>query len=667
MSALSLVSPRLRVLNVRDANGAEHGSEDGRFTGQGGGSGDKPAWKPRLAEAGAEPAPERRAEVRGKFEKAPTLEASSDELKRLDKSQGAMKAVIGWAEKKGVLGDHRNEDTGLDEIEVTRGSVRNVIGHAAGDGKLALLAVAPDLIKTGVYLETTRRNEHGLVSHIFAGKARVDGEDYVVGFSVNEDVNGRRYYNHEMTETEKALGPSRPPDPQESAGTCAIREPISNILRKYLSVKSEDGKEGASARPRALNSLHVADASGGKRWKDANGFLHIALRFLRTGLLDYAPSPETFPDGVPAGAVGPAGLVTVLVEPEELRDADSLASLAGMPCLREHDWAGPEKKLDVVGGVAGTPEFDGEYVTGEAVVTDADVIRRLEAGELAEVSAAYVHEVEWTPGTSEGKSFAGKQRNIRYNHFVLLPEGEGRAGRQVRVTNQKEKEVDESKKEGGGYLAVFSRKLGRLVFARNADDAEAVAKADAAEEKPPVKPAEKAANEDGHEEKEVQAADRMLAEIAKLKAVNAELTARIETLEKELSAAKDADKVEAEAEALNSEREEACEVMAANGIDRARALNSIREGKLRGHELRVFAMNSVRKAAGRVAIPEDQAKDAAAVAGMWSVVKDFADRAAETRKIVVGGAAPGRVRAMNAFADARKAQLNALGFATAEK
>lgn len=233
------------------------------------------------------------------------------------------------------------------------------------------------------------------------------------------------------------------------------------------------------AKAKAMNAVFTDALASRRRWYDDNGFLHISLRFMRTGTLQYQNTPETFPNGVPPHAVDHRGVVTVMVEPSDLGESESLASLAGLPCLRTHDWASPDKDLDQTGSVAGVPEFDGEYVIGEAVITDAETIRRIESGVLVEVSAAYVHEIDWTPGEHQGEPYAGKQRRIRYNHFVLLEEGEGRAGSAVRVTNSKEKEdMSEPNKEGG--ILVWLKSLGgKPVRVMNADDAEKVAEVDA--------------------------------------------------------------------------------------------------------------------------------------------------------------------------------------------
>lgn len=418
------------------------------------------------------------------------------------------------------------------------------------------------------------------------------------------------------------------------------------------------------ATAKAMNAVFTDRLAQRQRWYDDNGFLHISLRFMRTGTLKYAPTPETFVNGVPPDAIGPDGYVTVMVEPADLGEPESLSSLAGMDGLRVHDWANPEKPRDDVGSVAGIPAFDGEYVVGEAVIKDAETIRRLEDGELVEVSAAYVHEIDWTPGEHKGTPYAGKQRRIRYNHFTLLPAGEGRAGSEVRVTNSKEQKLSDKKE---GWIGVYSRKLKKLVFAQNADDAEEIAEADAkAENETPSGDGNEGKRQDAEHEKAevVQGEERkamieeMIAKVTALTAERDELVSQLEELKASLEAGISADKIEAEADQMAAEREEAAEVMNSNGIDRQKAMNSFKEKHLRGTALKVFAMNSIREMKKRDPIPEEQASNAIAVNAMWDVVKDSVN----VKTAVIG--APLTATAMNA--DERKTMqektLHGLGF-----
>ena len=91
----------------------------------------------------------------------------------------------------------------------------------------------------------------------------MDGKRYAVGFVVREDVNGRRYYDHELTEIAAIDGLAKAESqsaqtPQSTAGTrpsasqptevaTANRESVKSIVRKHLSVKYSPDMEGRAA------------------------------------------------------------------------------------------------------------------------------------------------------------------------------------------------------------------------------------------------------------------------------------------------------------------------------------------------------------------------------------------------------------------------------------
>ena len=115
---------------------------------------------------------------------------------------GYVGRIVEWLQSKGVIGQYKNNETEWDNIAVSRSSVKGVIHHYAGIGKITLLEATPDLIKNGIFLETNPKNDNGLISHIFADKATVDGVPYAVSYVVREDKNGRRHYDHSLTKIE---------------------------------------------------------------------------------------------------------------------------------------------------------------------------------------------------------------------------------------------------------------------------------------------------------------------------------------------------------------------------------------------------------------------------------------------------------------------------------
>ena len=143
-------------------------------------------------------------EKRAKFDALPSPEVNSDEVRNIPATGGGyVGRIVEWLKPKGVLGHkYTNDDTGWDNITISRSSVKSVTHHDAGPGKVSLLEAVPILIKNGIYLETNPKNDEGLISHIFAGKATIDNIPYAVSYIVREDHNGRRYYDHSLIKIE---------------------------------------------------------------------------------------------------------------------------------------------------------------------------------------------------------------------------------------------------------------------------------------------------------------------------------------------------------------------------------------------------------------------------------------------------------------------------------
>ena len=193
-------------------------------------------------------------EKRAKFDALPSPEVNSDEVRNIPVTGGGyVGRIVEWLQSKGVIGQYKNDETGWDNIVVSRTSVKSVAHHGAGVGKIALLEAAPYLIKNGVYLETNPKNDQRLTSHIFAGKATIDGTQYAVSFVIREDQNGRRYYDHSLTKIE-ALDRIDDQAPRAFTGgkneglrlqtTRPDAKPVGeettvNILKKHLGVNTQ--------------------------------------------------------------------------------------------------------------------------------------------------------------------------------------------------------------------------------------------------------------------------------------------------------------------------------------------------------------------------------------------------------------------------------------------
>lgn len=150
------------------------------------------------------------------------------------------------------------------------------------------------------------------------------------------------------------------------------------------------------------------------------GGLCVEAAVARTGVLDYSDGTRSWREYRPE---------------EEVFAADSLATLRGAVVTDEHPAAlvTPETFASVARGNAlGDPRRDGGLVVADLMVQDADLCRKVLAGERREVSCGYTCEVEQTPGvTPEGERYDAIQRRIRHNHVALLAPGEGRSGPEV--------------------------------------------------------------------------------------------------------------------------------------------------------------------------------------------------------------------------------------------
>jgi hypothetical protein len=176
-----------------------------------------------------------------KFDALSPVNVSSDEVRTLGHGEGFRRRVLDWIIKKDILKNYHNADKGWD-ITFNNRSVRNTAGHKAGEGKIALLKYVPDLIKNGIYLETTTK-DGGATSHIFAAKANLDGKPSIVGFVVREVENGKRYYDHTIRIEDEGWAEPR----TRESDTTATEPPeaptsVYNILKKHLGVNTHDKK-----------------------------------------------------------------------------------------------------------------------------------------------------------------------------------------------------------------------------------------------------------------------------------------------------------------------------------------------------------------------------------------------------------------------------------------
>lgn len=135
-----------------------------------------------------------------------------------------------------------NADTGWG-VQVTPRGITKTLSHGYDELLARSVPFIPQIIESGIHLDSVEKKP-GLMSHIFANKIRLDGQDYVVGFVLREDVNGNRFYDHELTKiiNPDSLNADRFPGGSVVHAARANRGDVMNILRERLGVNDGTGQ-----------------------------------------------------------------------------------------------------------------------------------------------------------------------------------------------------------------------------------------------------------------------------------------------------------------------------------------------------------------------------------------------------------------------------------------
>lgn len=151
-------------------------------------------------------------------------------------------SVLQWAKKHfGEKPTVDNADTGW-TVAITPKGIKDTLHHGF-DGLLARsVPFIPQLVESGIHLDSIEKKP-GLMSHIFANRIRLDGQEYVVGFVLREDDSGNRFYDHELT---GIIAPDwLKPGPALQEGNVVHqtnRGDVMNILRDRLGVNDGTGR-----------------------------------------------------------------------------------------------------------------------------------------------------------------------------------------------------------------------------------------------------------------------------------------------------------------------------------------------------------------------------------------------------------------------------------------
>lgn len=174
-------------------------------------------------------------------------------------------------------------------------------------------------------------------------------------------------------------------------------------------------------------------ALGSKRAKTPEGYLLcLGVPFARTGI-QYYREKEIKSDGADSQ-------VSVLRQHDEVFNPATLASFEGKPITSPHppQFITPDNwqhyaKGHVQNVRRGEKLPDGEHaLIGDLLITDSDLIARIESNLITELSAGY--DTEYVPDAHAPNIY--KQTNIRGNHVAVVPNG--RAGSSVKILDAKE-------------------------------------------------------------------------------------------------------------------------------------------------------------------------------------------------------------------------------------
>ena len=185
----------------------------------------------------------------------------------------------------------------------------------------------------------------------------------------------------------------------------------------------------------------IFDTKNSNREKDANGFLHVKnCHCTKVQIAQYLGceiSNDLIPDKV----------YNVFRPEEELKKADTVQSLNGVPLQLEHhdDTAEKPAQYTRIGATGTDAVFEYPYLSNSLHFFNQKAIDLIESGEKCELSIGYDCEIHKEAGEFEGVPYDFVQRNIKIQHVALVECG--RAGADVKVSDSKEIILNSEKNE----------------------------------------------------------------------------------------------------------------------------------------------------------------------------------------------------------------------------
>ena len=179
-----------------------------------------------------------------------------------------------------------------------------------------------------------------------------------------------------------------------------------------------------------MEKIRIADANTSKREKDSNGFLIVKDNpIAKAGVFDYLLS-EVFSQV----EKDKDRIVRVCREFENLKANKD--SFKGKPIKWDHFWVGKEGKTQTAdGAIFGEVRADEPYLKADLIIYNNDLIAKIEAGEVVELSPAYEANIEAIEGSYNGESYSYLQKLKEVNHLAVVETG--RSGSDLKIQDKK--------------------------------------------------------------------------------------------------------------------------------------------------------------------------------------------------------------------------------------
>ncbi|MDQ7830272.1 MAG: hypothetical protein RDU30_00940 [Desulfovibrionaceae bacterium] len=138
-----------------------------------------------------------------------------------------------------VVNQHDNST-----IYITRNGVKGALSHGSGPEKIQAVAAVPDMLERAVPVFSGPHQDGSPGKRIiYAAKMRTPKKTFVVGLVVHEDVNGNRFYDHEMTEMGSLEEASSQRGAASREAKLGVPQPpqdsVMNIVRDALGVNAD--------------------------------------------------------------------------------------------------------------------------------------------------------------------------------------------------------------------------------------------------------------------------------------------------------------------------------------------------------------------------------------------------------------------------------------------